>query len=530
MLLILVLSVLCLRLIVVVSCSPSGWRSLQNDWEDRTLRLLGKTTSIGEEPPPVQAEYWLSQINKIPATQTNPQVALGAAWMLTEPQYGFLERNKKSSQDLLELVERSEKILETIDQSQEEYQTICRDACLKQAAITTSLNPENVDFWRQRALLLFMVRDDSELELHTEDWLQVLEEGAAHDPENSLYDYLAAIQFYQQSAEPVWDEEDRLTLKITNPLVYEQAEQRLRTGLKKPTLNVGTITWSTTLEFLIRTSLPLEDQFKAAVSRNGTFPALIIASKLQRWLIYACESNLSQKKYSAVIRNARQELRIADQLAGENNLYELTYFKYSFRTSGLGHLFQVLQLQPDSFTPAETVEIEQDLHQAWLRRNIFMEALDRYHAQQDAQPSPETPLAVMLTFVSQTGTLILLPFCLIAVLTLWMLKKYENPSLSRTRRFFMQTGRWGAKLCLVAVLLSLSVYLAVAPTVITAQNRKNEKETEWLMNPLHPLQKVEQIKAEIKSTPSIIQSFEERIKEIQERLIEEADRVGNREI
>tara|TARA_R110002111_G_scaffold108086_1_gene166715 strand:- start:1462 stop:3870 length:2409 start_codon:yes stop_codon:yes gene_type:complete len=409
-----VLAVLCLRLIVVVSGSPAGWRSFRNDWEDQVLRLLGRTTSIGEETPPVQAKYWLNQINKIPATQTNPQVALGAAWMLTEPQYEFLKRNIKSSQDLQE---RSEKIVDTFHESQAEYQAICRAACLEQAAIATRLAPQNVDFWRQRVLLLFMVRDDSEQKPSTEEWLQVLEAGAAHDPENALYDYLAAIQFYQQSAEPVWDEEHRLTLKITNPRVYAQAEQRLQAGLKKPTLDVGTITWSTTLEFLKRTSLPLEDQIKAADSRNCTFPALIIASKLQRWLIYACQSDLPQKKYSAVIRNARRALRISDQLTGKNNLYESTIFKYSFRTSGLGHLFQVLQLHPESFTPAETAEINQDLQQAWLNEKIFLETLDRYHKQQEALPAVEAAFAVVLIEPSQRFIIFLLPLSLLLVLT-----------------------------------------------------------------------------------------------------------------
>jgi|GEM_PF-2943101 len=410
-----VLVLLGLRLVVAVSSTPAGWRSFRNDWEDQGLRLLGRTTSIGAETPPVQAQYWLDQISRIPATQTDPQVALGAAWMLAEPQYGFVKRNIKSNQDLQAW---SETIFDTFERSQAEFLAISRAACLEQAALATRLAPKNVEFWRQRALLLFVVSENSERELSTADWLQVLEEGAAHDPENALYDYLAAIQFYQQSAEPVWDEEYRVTLKITNPRIYAQAEQRLQTGLKKPTLDVGTITYSATLAFLKQTSLPLGEQIKAAESRNADYPSLIILSRLQRWLLYPCKSDLLQKKYDAVMRNARRELRIADQLTGRNNFYDQTYYKYGFRTSGLGYLFRVLQLHPTSFTAAETAELKQDLQQSWLKQKIFFEALDRYKSQQDAQPTVESYLAIVLTEPSQRFIIYLLPLSLLLVLTI----------------------------------------------------------------------------------------------------------------
>ncbi|MEQ9072085.1 MAG: hypothetical protein RLO18_35440, partial [Gimesia chilikensis] len=81
-----VIVVLSLRLVIVVSGSPSGWHSLWHDWKAVAWRLLGRTTSVSEELPEEQAQYWLQQVEQIPATRTDAQVALGAAWMLTEPQ------------------------------------------------------------------------------------------------------------------------------------------------------------------------------------------------------------------------------------------------------------------------------------------------------------------------------------------------------------------------------------------------------------------------------------------------------------
>lgn len=423
LLLLLVIVVLSLHLIVVVSTSASGWRSLWNDWEAQVLDLLGEATSVSEEIPSKQAKYWLKKVEQIPETQTDPQVALGAAWMLAEPQYEFLKRNIKTTQEVQEL---SENLFEIRDQSQAEYQALCRTACLKQAAIATRLAPENVDYWRQRALLLFAVGENSELVPSIDDWRQVLKEAAAHDPENALYDYLAALQFYQLSAESVWDEKHRLTLKITNPRVYAQAEQRLQAGLKKTNLDVGTITWSATLAFLEQTSLPLEEQIAAAESRNAIYSAEIIVIRLLRWLNYACESDLPQKKYAAVIRNARWELLIADQLATHNNLYESTFFKYLFRTSGQGHLFQVMQLHPTSFTAEEAADLRQDLQRYWLEYKIFFEALDCYHKQQKDLPTAQAPIALFLMELCQRFIFYLLPLVLLLTLTVWLIGQPQN--------------------------------------------------------------------------------------------------------
>ncbi|QDU02058.1 hypothetical protein V6x_17460 [Gimesia chilikensis] len=423
-----VIVVLGLRLVIIVSGSPSGWHSLWHDWKAEVWRLLGQTTSVSEELPEKQAQYWLQQVEQIPTTRTDAQVALGAAWMLSEPQYGYLKRDILSTKDAKAL---SENLFELRNRAEAEYQTLCRAACLKQAAIATQLAPEDVDFWRQRALLLFVLSDESEWEPSTEDWLSLLDECAAHDRENALYDYLAAIRFYQQSAEPVWDDDYRLTLKITNPPIYAQAEQRLEAGQKKSTLDVGAITWSATLAFLEKTSLPREEQIKATEGRNAIYPAEMIVIRLLRWLDNACKSDLRQKKYAAVIRNADRELRIAEQLTGRDNLYELTIFKYSFRTLGLGHSFQVLQTHPESFTPEEAAKLKQDLHQAWLQRKLFMEALNRYHAQQDAQPAIETAFATTLTELSQPFILLLFLLSLLLVLTARWSGWHETDTASR---------------------------------------------------------------------------------------------------
>ena len=69
----------------------------------------------------------------------------------------------------------------------------------------------------------------------------------------------------------------------------------------------------------------------------------------------------------------------------------------------------------------------------------------------------------------------------------------------------------------------MTVYLAALPSVIKADNRNHRRRYQALINPLEPLQKVDQIKAEIKKDRALMQSFNQQIREIKQRLIEEAE-------
>ncbi|MCA9007947.1 MAG: hypothetical protein KDA70_21940, partial [Planctomycetaceae bacterium] len=269
-LLLLVMIVLGLRLAFVLHDSPSGWRGFWYDWKDSALRLSGQTTMIGEEIPPIQAEYWLRQISQIPETRTDPQIAMGAAWMLDSPQIYFyvnyLTTDPSGSGLPLQLRRKLDE--EAIHSLNSEFESICHAACLAQSKTATDLAPDNVELWRQRALLQFHIANDYGLIPRHANWLNVLDEGVAHDPENALYDYLAAVYLYHQSVEHVWDDDFNPILKITEPEKFELSKQRLQAGLKKPFLRFGTTTFSSTLAFVEDTSLPLEEQLRAAGSRS----------------------------------------------------------------------------------------------------------------------------------------------------------------------------------------------------------------------------------------------------------------------
>ncbi|WP_145225771.1 hypothetical protein [Gimesia algae] len=406
-----------LRLVFVLQNSPSGWRGFWYDWKVSALRLSGQTTMIGEEIPPIQAEYWLRQISQIPQTQTDPQIAMGAAWMLDSPQIYFYLNYLTTSEDPsgfeLPLQFRRKLDEEAINTLNTEFESICHAACLAQSKTATELAPDNVELWRQRALLQFYIKNDYGLTPRHANWLSVLNEGATHDPDNALYDYLTAVHLYHQSVEHVWDDDFNHTLKITEPKKFELAEQRLQGGLKKPFLRFGTTTFSSTLAFVSDTSLPLEEQLRAAGSRNYLYRGQYNITRLIRWLSNASESELRQKNYSAAIEKARQELLIADQSTSAGNPFDLKYFRQFLFTSGYGNLIKIQHLHPPSFTPAETERINENLDSVWLEEKIYQESIEQYNQQHIASFSVKSPVTVYFTFVCQNFILLLFPLSLL---------------------------------------------------------------------------------------------------------------------
>src|SRR5690606_2473370 len=73
---------------------------------------------------------------------------------------------------------------------------------LELAGTAARLEPANIHWWRYYAQLLARCsRFSDDLTPRDPDWVTVLDECARHDPDNALYDYLAARFFWDAAAE-----------------------------------------------------------------------------------------------------------------------------------------------------------------------------------------------------------------------------------------------------------------------------------------------------------------------------------------
>ena len=197
----LLLLILSLRLIWVASHTETGWLLLKRQWQDATVGMVkGEQIPIFRQEPIDQADFWLKEVKRITdADPENAELAMGAAILLDSPGYGFVYRystifKQSGPAGVSQQIDSS-----GVGHAIGLFENKCKEQCLKMAARATELQPESVDWWRLRALLLTSGNlYGSKNQIRDPDWLTILDQCIKHDPDNAFYDYLAAWQLWNE--------------------------------------------------------------------------------------------------------------------------------------------------------------------------------------------------------------------------------------------------------------------------------------------------------------------------------------------
>lgn len=221
------------RLTFVASNTESGWGFIATQWQDAAFGLFGLGhTLIGDKAPVEQATFWLSEVDRVIAEYPeSASVHMGAAWVLDSPGTGFqrdLWRRRYSFVGASPSA-RMEPDLDAISAATDKFREKCVKRCLELAERATQLEPADVRWWRMRALLQFEGHGLWTAEYfkpRNADWLEVLDECKKHDPENALYDYLAALQLWNASASYDWpvEPDDESAYEIDEPLAGDDSQ------------------------------------------------------------------------------------------------------------------------------------------------------------------------------------------------------------------------------------------------------------------------------------------------------------------
>ena len=208
------------RTVWILSASPIGRELYLTQWKTALGSLLGiQKSKLGDQLPSSQAHFWLDQVREVEedCISADPKMmaklAMGAAWVLDSPEYGFIRDYVRVKDDLkdsgLPISWRTELDEEAIAPLVENFESLCGNECLRQATKATRLDSENPQLWRARALLLFQFNpfgiDGSTLSPRQDDWLAVLDECAAHDPITpftTIWQRSDCGQFLQRSNTP----------------------------------------------------------------------------------------------------------------------------------------------------------------------------------------------------------------------------------------------------------------------------------------------------------------------------------------
>jgi hypothetical protein len=257
------LVVLGVRLAVVASRTETGWATVGEACRHGTVVFRRRPLIEGGRTD--RARFLAAETDRIlAANPDSAEMAMGAAWLET-------------------------------------YLSVPRSREL--AELATRLEPENVAWWRMCAILSFHDYRYRPVEV---EWLEFLDECARHDPQNALYDYMAAVRLYRAAVsydkgKPVEDAD-----------LMEKADRRFAAAGKKDFLAMGQAAMKARTAVLRESSLP-----PAELADLAARPDLLYWKKKILWSIprYRPEPQDVGNRAEAnrLARYLRDCVRLADQ-------------------------------------------------------------------------------------------------------------------------------------------------------------------------------------------------------------------------
>jgi hypothetical protein len=118
------------------------------------------------------------------------------------------------------------------------------------AAKATSLQPDRADWWRLRALLMVWVEGYARIDA---DGLQ---DGLKHDPDNSLYEYLLAVDKMKRAISEMQTVEGPVHY-IADQALFESGRQQYERAAGKKTVLCGEQAWHALADFISKVDVPL---------------------------------------------------------------------------------------------------------------------------------------------------------------------------------------------------------------------------------------------------------------------------------
>ena len=242
----LVLAGLAARVAWIASHTETGWQTIASDWHEATVgQFVGHRFPFAES---AQAGFWLAEVDRILSQeQKTPDLMLGAVRMLGIYIGDF---HMPLSADLADVPDldvsdgRNYRAYD-IDDGQ------CRAKKFQLATDATAKFPASASAWQTLAEIATEYTVSAEGTPEALDWQKVLDGCRAHDPDNSLYDFLAAHRLlieanqiaaadeqagYQGNSPPadVLQNHRRAEIELENAAI-----QRIEHGLGMPKFEVA---------------------------------------------------------------------------------------------------------------------------------------------------------------------------------------------------------------------------------------------------------------------------------------------------
>ena len=292
------------RLWYIAAHTETGYQSLGAQWWNATFGLVRDSPrNIGFRPPAEQAQYWLQETERILRDHPgDAALAMGAAWMLDAPSHGF-------DYDFEGHISRGR----AAKQAVAEFEVLCRERCQILARQATERDSSNVNWWQLRALLLFSESPyASGGEPRQVQWRAVLDECARHDPDNALYDYLAAIWIWRHSAKEDFAN-DRFFMIINDRQQFDEGVAIFERGLSKPHLAINDECVTATAAFLYASDQHRLSHAELVEARTFRYRLIALPRNLWMWQNYQAEAAANAGDIAQALKLHRQNLQAISQ-------------------------------------------------------------------------------------------------------------------------------------------------------------------------------------------------------------------------
>ena len=325
----LLLVCLTVRLIWRAAKTETGFEVLGLHWRDAMVGwIVGDYEPIASREPVDQADYWLRETDRVlKAHPDDAKLTMGAALVLDGPGEGFYLRYLDGYFSSISSGPAPNFNWAKIGRAEKRFTDKCAPRCAQLAATAATLAPTNVDGWRLYALLLctntWLSSQDMPGAIRKR--LAVLDDCARHDPDNALYDYLAA-QFYWTTAADIDFAGGNDQLIIKDAEAFKKGIARFEQGQAQQRFAVGDMGTISAAAFLSRTRAPLTDHEAILNSRGMSTRCVILLRDLWRWQMLRADEKATAGDPTAAMMLSRQNLRMINQFQAGSGAaaYDLT--------------------------------------------------------------------------------------------------------------------------------------------------------------------------------------------------------------
>lgn len=392
-LLALLILVLAVRFAWIASATETGWETIKLQWYDATVGLFaGPHIPVGSLDPADQATFWLRETERIVADdRENAELAMSAALMLDSPGNGYIYRYmipperkfKDLPPEVLGFI-GPQVDYKALARAVDSFEDRCRERCLALVAKATKLQPEEPRWWRLRAMLLFrgqpFANDHGPRDSR---WLDLLEQCKVHDPDNALYDYLAAWQLWEEGIDT-----SSLNPSIVDRAKFERGIEYFLHGEKKKILAAGGDESALVIELLLHSNIPSIEYEGVTAEKSMLYRLAFMMRDIQRVNSFRAERRERAGDLAGALAVRRQTIHMFDQLDRSGDAIAFDYIPRLFRKSNLSSLQQFLENHPE-LVPAEELErIEAATKEAEREGKELLEAGKRLAARQNPPNAP----------------------------------------------------------------------------------------------------------------------------------------------